>query len=122
MQVSSVRASKSDDKRLSIFTGTKTLHLRCESREDRGAWIEELLAAKDLFPRVLTSNDFAPAEEFTVSTEKLRCRLLQEGLSEAVIKECESIMVFELSEVQNQYNSLQRKHVVLLERLRQLEV
>ncbi|KAJ8615587.1 hypothetical protein MRB53_034959 [Persea americana] len=121
LKVSSIRASKSDDKRLSIFTGTKTLHLRCESREDRGAWIEELMAAKDLFPRLLTSNDFAPYEELTVSTEKLRCRLLKERLSDVAIKECESIMVAEFSELQNQLKSLQRKHVLLLETLRQLE-
>ncbi|XP_058102071.1 oxysterol-binding protein-related protein 1D isoform X3 [Magnolia sinica] len=121
LKVSSIRSSKSDDKRLSIFTGTKTLHLRCESREDRGTWIEALLAAKDLFPRVLTSSDFTPSEDIIVSTEKLRCRLLQEGLSEAVVKDCESIMLFELSELQNQLNSLQRKHIVLLDSLRQLE-
>ncbi|BAT88331.1 hypothetical protein VIGAN_05179400 [Vigna angularis var. angularis] len=41
-QVSSVRSSKSDEKWLSIFSGTKTLHLRCVSREDRAMWIEAL--------------------------------------------------------------------------------
>lgn len=121
-QVSSIRASKSDDKRLYIFTGTKTLHLRCDSREDRSVWIEALLSAKDHFPRMLTSNDFTPTIDITVSTEKLRGRLLQEGLSEAAVKECESIMLSELSELQNQLKSLQQKHVVLLDTLRQLEV
>lgn len=122
LQVSSIRASKSDDKRLTIFTGTKTLHLRCVSREDRTAWIEALVAAKDLFPRVLSSNDFQPSEDVVISTEKLRSRLLQEGMGEAVIKDCESIMLLELSEMQNQLKSLQRKHIILLETLRQLEV
>lgn len=121
LKVSSIRASKSDDKRLSIFTGTKTLHLRCESREDRGAWIEALLAAKDLFPRALTSNDFEHSEDVTISTEKLRCRLLQEGLNEVVVKECESIMMSELSELQNHLKCLQRKYVALVDTLRQLE-
>ncbi|XP_077227459.1 OSBP(oxysterol binding protein)-related protein 1D isoform X2 [Tasmannia lanceolata] len=121
LKVSSIRASKSDDKRLSIFTGTKTLHLSCESREDRGVWIEALLAAKELFPRVLTSSDLATSEDITISTEKLRCRLLQEGLCEAAVKDCESIMLLELSELQNQFKSLQGKHIVLLDRLRQLE-
>ncbi|XP_026665454.2 oxysterol-binding protein-related protein 1D isoform X2 [Phoenix dactylifera] len=121
LKVSSIRASKSDDKRLYIFTGTKTLHLRCDSREDRSAWIEALLSAKDHFPRMLTSNDFAPTIDVTVSTEKLRERLLQEGLNEAAVKECESIMLSELSELQNQLKSLQQKHVVLLDTLRQLE-
>ncbi|CAI9756337.1 unnamed protein product [Fraxinus pennsylvanica] len=121
LKVSSVRASKSDDKRLSIFTGTKTLHLRCQSKEDRAAWIEALLVAKDKFPRVLTSNDFEPSEEFVVSTEKLRSRLIQEGLSETVIKDCESIMLSELGEMQNQLKALQLKHILLLDTLRQLE-
>ncbi|KAA8533241.1 hypothetical protein F0562_033226 [Nyssa sinensis] len=121
LKVSSVRVSKSDDKRLSIFTGTKTLHLRCVSREDRAVWIEALLAAKDQFPRVLTSSDFAPSEDIVVSTEKLRSRLSQEGLGEAVIKECESIMLYELSELQNQLKALQLKHIMLLDTLKQLE-
>ncbi|KAK6922319.1 Oxysterol-binding protein [Dillenia turbinata] len=115
LKVSSVRASKSDDKRLSIFTGTKTLHLRCVTREDRTAWIEALQAAKDLFPRVLSSNDFAPSEKFVVSTEKLRLRLLQEGIGDGVIKDCEAIMLAELSELQNQLTALQRKHTEKLE-------
>ncbi|ONI30259.1 hypothetical protein PRUPE_1G240400 [Prunus persica] len=121
LKVSSIRASKSDDKRLSIFTGTKTLHLRCVSREGRAAWIEALLGAKDLFPRVLTSHDLVPSEDIVVSTEKLRLRLAQEGVGEPVIKDCESIMLLEVSELQNQLKTLQSKHVMLLDTLRQLE-
>ncbi|XVF02609.1 hypothetical protein REPUB_Repub04eG0189700 [Reevesia pubescens] len=121
LKVSSIRASKSDDKRLTIFTGTKTLHLRCVSREDRTAWIEALQAAKDHFPRVLSSNDFQPSEDVVISTDKLRSRLLQEGIGEAVIKDCESIMLLELSEMQNQLKTLQRNHLILLDSLRQLE-
>lgn len=121
-QVSSVRASKSDDKRLSIFTGTKTLHLRCQSKEDRASWIEALLVAKDKFPRLLTSNDLAPSEDIVVTAEKLRSRLVQEGINETIIKDCESIMLGELAEMQNQLKSLQLKHILLLDTLRRLEV
>ncbi|XP_030449579.1 oxysterol-binding protein-related protein 1D [Syzygium oleosum] len=121
LKVSSIRASRSDDKRLSIFTGTKTLHLCCATRDDRATWIEALGAAKDLFPRVLTSSDFAPSDEVIVSTEKLRSRLLQEGLAEVVIEDCESIMLSELSELQSQLNTLHRKHLILLDTLRRLE-
>ncbi|EEF47596.1 oxysterol-binding protein-related protein 1D [Ricinus communis] len=121
LKVASVRASKSDDKRLTIFTGTKTLHLRCISREDRAGWLESLQATKDLFPRLLTSSDFSPYEDVVVSTEKLRLRLLQEGIGEPVIKDCESIMLVEVSELQNQLKALQRKHIILLDTLRQLE-
>ncbi|KAM0016635.1 putative oxysterol-binding protein [Helianthus debilis subsp. tardiflorus] len=120
LKVSSVRASKSDDKRLSIFSGTKTLHLRCISREDRNAWIESLLAAKDKFPR-LSTGDLVPSEELVISTEKLRSRLSQEGMAEEVIKDCESIMLSELTALQNQMKALQHKHIVLLDTLRQLE-
>ncbi|GFQ02715.1 oxysterol-binding protein-related protein 1d [Phtheirospermum japonicum] len=121
LKVSSVRASKSDDKRLSIFTGTKTLHLRCQSKEDRASWIEALLVAKDKFPRLLTSNDLAPSEEFVVSTEKLRLRLMQEGISETIVKDCESIMLGELAEMQSHLKTLQLKHILLLDTLRRLE-
>ena len=81
-----------------------------------------MIASKEKFPRVLTSNDFAPSDDIVVSTEKLRLRLLQEGTSEAVIKDCESIMLYELSELKNQLKSLQLKHIILLDTLRQLEV
>ncbi|KZV40020.1 oxysterol-binding protein-related protein 1D-like [Dorcoceras hygrometricum] len=121
LKVSSVRASKSDDRRLSLFSGTRTLHLRCESKEDRASWIEALLVAKDQFPRLLTSNDLASSEEFVVSTDKLRARLMQDGISETTVKDCESIMLGELSEIQNQLRALQLKHILLLDTLRRLE-
>ncbi|CAK9180518.1 unnamed protein product [Ilex paraguariensis] len=121
LKVSSIRGSKSDDKRLTIYTGTKTLHLRCVSREDRAAWIDALLAAKDRFPRLLTSSDFGPSEDIVVSTEELRLRLSQEGIGGAIIKDCESIMLHEFSELQNKLKALQLKHILLLDTLRQLE-
>ncbi|XP_057740736.1 oxysterol-binding protein-related protein 1D isoform X1 [Arachis stenosperma] len=121
LKVSSVRASKSDDKRLSIFTGTKTLHLRCVSREDRAMWIEALQSTKDLFPRALTSSDLATPEDIVVSTEKLRSRLSEEGISEAVINDCESIMLSEVSYLQGKLKFLQQKHIMLLDTLKQLE-
>ncbi|KAL9401203.1 hypothetical protein Peur_005052 [Populus x canadensis] len=121
LKVSSVRASKSDDKRLTIFIGTKALHLHCISRKDRAAWLEARQAAKDLFPRELTSSDYSPSEDVFISTEKLRSRLVQEGVGETVIKECESIMLSEVSELQNKLKALQHKHIMLLDTLRQLE-
>ncbi|KAK2389412.1 OSBP(oxysterol binding protein)-related protein 1C [Trifolium repens] len=121
LKVSSVRFSKSDDKRLSVFTGTKTLHLRCVSREDRAMWIEALQSAKDLFPRALTSSDLATPEDIVVSTEKLRSRLSQEGINEEIINDCESIMLSEVSYLQGKLKFLQQKHVMLLDILKQLE-
>lgn len=81
-----------------------------------------MTSAKDQFPRGLTSTDFGPTVDIVVSTEKLRARLLQEGLSETVVKECESIMLSEVSDLHNQLQSLRQKHVILLDKLRQLEV
>ncbi|XP_039113772.1 oxysterol-binding protein-related protein 1C [Dioscorea cayenensis subsp. rotundata] len=79
LKVSSIKESRSDDKRFSIFTGTKTLHLRAETREDRGSWMEALLAVKEMFPRMSNSELMAPVDGLVVSTEKLRQRLQQEG-------------------------------------------
>eukprot|EP01018_Ginkgo_biloba_P035127 Gb_34620 [translate_table: standard] len=121
LKVSSIRESKSDDKRFSIFTGTKRLHLRAEAREDRAAWVEALQAGKDLFPRISTSDLMAPIENITVSTEKLRCRLLEEGLNEAAIRDAEKIMMAEFSVLQDQLKCLQQKQFLLLDTLRQLE-
>ncbi|KAL8137854.1 hypothetical protein V2J09_003855 [Rumex salicifolius] len=114
LKVSSVRASKSDDKCLSIFSGTKALHLRSVTKEDRAAWIEALLAAKDLFPKALTNNDVALAEEIIL-------RMVQEGIGEEIIKDCESIMLTEVSELQNQLKALHHEHLELMNSLKQLE-
>ncbi|XWS09013.1 hypothetical protein CRYUN_Cryun40dG0049100 [Craigia yunnanensis] len=81
-----------------------------------------LRVAKDLFPRVLTGNDFQPSEDVVISIDKLRLRLLQEGSGEAVTKDCESIMLLKLSEMQNQLKALQRKHFKLLDTLRKSEM
>ncbi|XP_042451894.1 oxysterol-binding protein-related protein 1D-like [Zingiber officinale] len=121
LKVSSVRISKSDDKRLYIFTGTKTLHLRCDARDDRTAWIDALLSAKEHFARSLEINEPESSVEVTVSTEKLRAKLMQEGLNELAVKECESIMLLEVSELQDRFKFLQQKHLILLDTLRQLE-
>lgn len=75
-----------------------------------------------MFPRGSTNCDLASPEDVTVLTEKLRACLSQEGLPDPVIKECEAIMLSELSVLQNQLRSLQYKHLLLLGKLRQLEV
>lgn len=77
--------------------------------------------AKDLFPRV-PSGDILPCEDAVVSTEKLRERLMQEGIEETVVKDCETIMLSEVSNLQNRLKVLSQKHVILLDTLRQLEV
>ncbi|OAE34742.1 hypothetical protein AXG93_2528s1070 [Marchantia polymorpha subsp. ruderalis] len=122
LAVSSLRESKSDDKKFYIYTGTKTLHLRAETKEDKIIWLEALQAAKDLFPRNSLIYGLAPPpEEISLGTEKLRKRLLDEGLSEELVLECEQIILSEFSEVKDKFNTLQQRRIHLLERLRLLE-
>ncbi|XP_058768014.1 oxysterol-binding protein-related protein 1C-like [Vicia villosa] len=121
LKVSTIRESKSDDKRFSVFTGMKRLHLRAESREDRVAWMEALQAVKDMFPRISNSELMAPVDNVTISTEKLRNRLLEEGVGEAAIQDSEQIMRTEFAALQNQLMLLKQKHSVLIDTLRHLE-
>ncbi|GAA0153532.1 transfer/carrier protein [Lithospermum erythrorhizon] len=121
LKVASIRESRSDDKRFSIFTGTKRLHLRAESIEDRMTWLEAFQAVKDIFPRISNSELMAPVDHVTVSTEKLRQRLLEEGVSETAIQDSEQIMKNEFSSLQNQLMLLKQKHWILTDTLRQLE-
>ncbi|GLT84999.1 hypothetical protein SLE2022_032020 [Rubroshorea leprosula] len=121
LKVSSIRESRSDDKRFSIFTGTKRLHLRAETREDRAAWMESLQAVKNMFPRMSNGELMAPIENVTVSTEKLRQRLLEEGVSEAAIQDSEQIMRTEFAALQKKLMLLMQKELLLKETLRHLE-
>ncbi|KAH6782725.1 binding protein 1C [Perilla frutescens var. hirtella] len=121
LKVSSIRESRSDDRRFSIFTGTKRLHLRAENREDKAAWMDVLQTMKDMFPRMSNSELMAPVDNLAVSTEKLRLRLLEEGVSEAAIQDSELIMRNEFSSLQSQLMLLKQKHWFLMDTLRQLE-
>lgn len=117
-----------------FFSGIKNLCLRCDSREDCSAWIKACYLLKISYsrandscavlsqPRALTSNDSAPTIDLSVSTGRLHEWLLQEGLKERATNECESIMMFELTGMQNKLKSLHQKHIVFLGTLRQLEV
>uniref|UniRef100_A0A0E0D5D1 PH domain-containing protein n=1 Tax=Oryza meridionalis TaxID=40149 RepID=A0A0E0D5D1_9ORYZ len=124
LKVSSVRESRSDDRRFSIFSGTKRLHLRAETREDRAAWVEALQATKEMFPRMSTSEMVGPgdtAAAVAVSTERLRQRLQQEGVSEAAIADSERIVRTEFEVLHKQLMLLKQKQTLLLDTLRQLE-
>ncbi|KAJ8762923.1 hypothetical protein K2173_023052 [Erythroxylum novogranatense] len=121
LKVSSIRESRSDDKRFSIFTGTKRLHLRAETREDRISWMEALQAVKDMFPRMSNSELMAPLDNVAASTEKLRQRLQEEGVKEDAIQDCEHIMRNEFTSLQNQIVLLKQKQWLLIDTLRQLE-
>ncbi|CAM6097742.1 unnamed protein product [Calypogeia fissa] len=122
LKVSSLRESKSEDKKFYIYTGTKTLHLKAESKEDKVAWLDALQAAKDLFPRNTLIYGLAQSfEEIHISTQKLKAHLLLKGLSEQDVGECEEIVNTEFSEVKEKFQLLQQRQKNLLERLRLLE-
>lgn len=122
LKVSSVRNSQSDDKKFYIYTGTKTLHLRAETCADRNDWVTVLKGAKDMFPRNSQLIGLvAPSEEITISTDKLRQKLLEFGLDEDQVKECEDVMLSEFSDVKEQLKVMQQRRLTLLERLRLLE-
>lgn len=116
-----MRESRSDDKRFSIFTGTKRLHLRAETREDRVQWMEALQAVKEMFPRISNSELMAPVENVAVSTEKLRQRLEEEGVSEQAIQDSEVIVRAEFAALYNQLVLLKQKQSLLTDTLRHLE-
>ncbi|KAL8162395.1 hypothetical protein V2J09_013884 [Rumex salicifolius] len=121
LKISSIRESRSDEKRFSIFTGTKRLHLRAECQEDRTTWMDALQAVKDMFPRMSNSELMAPHNDFEVSTEKLKQRLEEEGVSEAAVQDCEQIMRKEFSALQSQLMLLKQKQWQLIDTLRHLE-
>lgn len=84
--------------------------------------MEALQAVKDMFPRISNSELMAPVDSAAISTERLRQRLLEAGLSEPAIQESEEIMRTEISSVQSQLMLLRQKHLLLLDTLRQLGV
>ncbi|KAL8167024.1 hypothetical protein V2J09_008523 [Rumex salicifolius] len=120
LKVSSIRESRSDDKRFSIFTGTKRLHLRAECREDRAAWMDALHVVKGMFPRMVNSEIMSPIDDF-VSTEKLRQRLQEEGVGESAIEGSEKIMRGEFASMQKKLVLLKQKQSQLVDTLRHLE-
>lgn len=123
LQISSFRESKSDDKRFYIFTATKTLHLRTNSKKERESWIQALVSTRSLFS-LSPQNDNTPllTRALSVSTDRLKRRLLEEGIGEGVVEDCEQIMLSEFSGVQGQFQLLCDERSNLLDTLRQLEV
>ncbi|XP_059630814.1 oxysterol-binding protein-related protein 1C-like isoform X2 [Cornus florida] len=82
--------------------------------------MDALQAVKDMFPRMSNSELMAPLE-VAVSTERLKQRLQEEGVSETAIQDSEQIMRSEFAALQNQLMLLKQKHWLLLDTLRQLE-
>ncbi|XP_021823892.1 oxysterol-binding protein-related protein 2A isoform X9 [Prunus avium] len=122
LKISSFRESKSDDRKFYIFTATKTLHLRTNSKSDRAAWLQALVSTRSLFPlRSLNDCLSLVQTDLSISTERLKKRLLEEGTSENLVQDCEQIMLSEFSQIQGQYKVLCEERSNLLDTLRQLE-
>lgn len=60
--------------------------------------------------------------DLSVSTDRLKKRLIEEGISETLVKDCEQIMLSEFSEIQGQLQVLCEERYNLLDTIRQLEV
>ena len=96
--MSAFRESKSDDRRFYIFSPTKTLHLKTDSKDDRVAWIEALILARSVYSlRSFSGRISFVQSDVSVSTARLRNRMRQEGLNESLIQDCEQIMLSEFS-------------------------
>ncbi|KAH0915188.1 hypothetical protein HID58_029634 [Brassica napus] len=123
-KVSSFRESKSEDRKFYIFTATKTLHLRTDSISDRAAWLQALASTKCIFPLRSLNGDFSFTSpmDLSISTERLKKRLHEEGINDNLVKECEQIMLSEFSEMYEQVKLLHEERTNLFDALRQLEV
>lgn len=122
LKVSSFRESRSDDRRFYIFTATKTLHLRTNSKRERGLWLEALASTRSLFTlRPLNDNLPLSLDSISISTERLKRRLAEDGVNESLVKECEQIMLTEFAEIQGKLKVLCEERSNLLDTLRQLE-
>lgn len=89
--------------------------------------MEALQAVKDMFPRLSNSEQLIVSQSrgdnvVVVSTDKLRHRLLEEGLREVVITDSEHIMRTEFSALHNHILLLKQKQLLLIDTIRQLEV
>ncbi|KAK1438730.1 hypothetical protein QVD17_04540 [Tagetes erecta] len=123
LKVLSFRESRSDESRLYVFTATKTLHLRTSAKKERVAWIEALASTKNLLPlRQLDDKpSIAVPTDISFLTERLKNRLLEEGNSEVLVKDCEQIILLEFSEIQKQIKVLCEERSNLLKYVRDLE-
>ncbi|XP_074558409.1 oxysterol-binding protein-related protein 2A-like [Curcuma longa] len=115
LKVSSFRESKSDDRRFYIFSHTKTLHLKTDTEKDRVAWIQALILARSVYSfRTLSERISSLSNGITFSTNRLRDRMHAEGLREDVIRDCEHIMLSELSEYQRRVKLQYEEHLKFL--------
>lgn len=87
------------------------------------AWIQALVSTRSLFLlRPINDNLSLVPNDISISTERLKKRLLDEGINENLVNDCEQIMRSEFSEIKGQVQVLCQQRSNLLDTLRQLEV
>ncbi|XP_020592556.1 oxysterol-binding protein-related protein 2A-like [Phalaenopsis equestris] len=109
LKIASFRESKSDDRRFYIFSPTKTLQLKTNSKEDRQAWIKALILARNKLS--LPENLSLFRNNISFSTENLKARLREAGINEGLINDCELIMQTEFSEFYRQLKLHYEEHL-----------
>lgn len=85
--------------------------------------MQALISTRSLFS-LRPQSDSTPllTRELSVSTERLKRRLLEEGVGDGLVNDCEQIMLSEFSGVRGQFQLLCEDRSNLLDTLRQLEV
>lgn len=87
------------------------------------AWMQALVSTRGLYPlRPINDNLSLVPKDISISTDRLKKRLLEEGTTETLVKDCEQIMLSEFSELQGQLQILCEERSNLLDTIRQLEV
>lgn len=124
MMLASIRESAADEKKFYVHTGTKTLHLRAQSREDRAQWLQQLRLAKDKFrdQRGLLPAATASVQDSLKETlEKVGVVLKGEGVSPEKVDAVEVLVREEAAGWQERLQAEREKRRLLLEYVRTLE-
>lgn len=96
------------------------MHLRAATSEDRIAWIEALQTVKETFPRMSNEELMSSTTNVSVSTDKLRQRLMKENLNETIIKDCEDIMKNNFVALHNEVMTLKQYQYHLVDFLKNI--
>jgi hypothetical protein len=124
MMLASIRESAADEKKFYVHTGTKTLHLRAQSREDRAQWLQQLRLAKDKFRDqrgLLPPAGTSVQDSLKETLEKVGVVLKGEGVNLEKVDAVEVLVREEAAGWQERLQAEREKRRLLLEYVRTLE-
>eukprot|EP00898_Chlorokybus_atmophyticus_P008225 jgi/Chlat1/8403/Chrsp80S07909 len=138
LQVATIRESHADDKKFYVHSGTKTLHLRAGSREEREQWLQELDLAKATTTAVspITVSTNAIVREAAMSDSNsqpaaspvgsncissIRNRLQSSAVAPAVVDYCVSQVELYQEKVKALFQAEKHKRYLLLDYISTLE-